>query len=57
MGKVNRVWGLAKGRGSTEEAARGAFTVREYPVNESIPKSDWMNIISIEKDVIPDTGK
>lgn len=25
------LWGIAAGRGSTEGAARGAFTVREYP--------------------------
>ena len=43
-----RVWGLAWGRRSTEGAAPGAFTWREYET-ESFPKEDWQQIIIIEK--------
>jgi hypothetical protein len=44
-----RVWGLAAGRGSTREAARGAFTWREYASESDIPRPDWLVIINIEK--------
>jgi len=43
------VWGLAAGRGTTSDAARGAFTCREYPSEADIPKRDWLEIIKIEK--------
>jgi hypothetical protein len=42
-----RVWGLAQGRRSTEGAARGAFTWREYKT-EAFPRNDWIEIIKIE---------
>lgn len=51
MGKINRVWGLATGRGSTKGAARGAFTWREYPSGTTIPVGDWMNILRVEKNL------
>lgn len=41
------VWGIAAGRGSTKEAAPGAFTVREY--SGDIPERDWRVIISKQK--------
>jgi len=44
-----RVWGLAAGRGSTSEAAHGAFTWREYANEQDIPRPDWLHIIKIEK--------
>jgi hypothetical protein len=48
-----RVWGLAAGRGSTSEAARGAFTCREYTTQTvayeiEIPRQDWLKITFIE---------
>jgi hypothetical protein len=43
------VWGLASGRGATKEAARGAFTWREYASRESIPDGDWLQILAIEE--------
>jgi hypothetical protein len=43
-----RVWGLAAGRRSTEGAARGAFTWREYET-ESFPRNDWLEVIKIER--------
>ena len=42
------IWGLAAGRGTTKEAAPGAFTWREYKTGD-IPHTDWLEIISIEK--------
>ena len=43
------VWGLAAGRGSTTEAARGAFTVRTY--RGPIPRRDWIRVLRvIQKD-------
>ena len=44
-----RVWGLAAGRGSTGNAARGAFTWREYASESDIPRRDWLDIIKIER--------
>jgi hypothetical protein len=44
-----RIWGLAAGRGTTKDAARGAFTWREYAGEKDIPRSDWLQIICIEK--------
>jgi hypothetical protein len=43
------VWGLAAGRGTTSEAARGAFTWREYASEADIPKRDWLEIVTIKK--------
>jgi len=43
------VWGLAAGRGTTKEAARGAFTWRQYASRESIPAGDWLEILAIEE--------
>jgi hypothetical protein len=43
-----RVWGLAIGVRSTEGAARGALTWREYPT-EFFPQNDWIKIIKVEK--------
>jgi hypothetical protein len=43
------VWGLAAGRGTTKDAARGAFTWREYASREVIPTADWLEILAIEE--------
>jgi len=42
------IWGLAAGRGSTKEAARGALTVKEYQTAEEADKAlnDWQVILS-----------
>lgn len=51
MGKIVRVWGLAKGRRSTKDAAPGAFTWREYtPEDLEDGKKDFRVIIFIEKE-------
>lgn len=41
------VWGLAAGRGSTQGAARGAFTVRDYPNREAAQAAtgDWTTVL------------
>jgi len=46
-----RVWGTAAGKGSTKEAARGAFTWREYPTRDAARAAagDWLAIAAIEK--------
>ena len=46
--KIVTVWGLAAGRGSTKEAARGAFTCRDYPA-DNIPRADWLAILYITR--------
>ncbi len=43
--KQVEVWGSAKGTGSTEGAARGAFTTRRYP-NRDWPRGDWLEVLS-----------
>ena len=45
------IWGLAAGRGSTREAARGAFTVRDYPSLQAAQdaQGDWLEIAVIER--------
>ena len=43
------VWGLAAGCGTTKDAARGAFTWREYASRASIPDGDWLEILAIEE--------
>lgn len=43
-----RVWGLAAGMRSTEGAASGVFTWREYDT-ESFPQCDWIKVIKIER--------
>jgi hypothetical protein len=40
------VWGVAAAHGSTRDAARGAFTWREYP-DGRIPQEDWLQIITV----------
>lgn len=40
------VWGIAAGRRSTEGAAPGAFTWRQYPVGKPVPENDWRTIVS-----------
>lgn len=42
------VWGLAACIGSTKDAARGAFTWREYKT-EDFPRRDWLEVLKIEK--------
>lgn len=42
------VWGLAAGVRSTAEAARGAFTSRDYP-EDAIPFADWLQIVTVEQ--------
>ena len=46
------IWGLAAGRGSTKEAARGALTVKEYQTAEEAEKavSDWLHILKKTKE-------
>ena len=46
------VWGIAAGRRTTKEAARGAFTFREYKGIEEWEKAkgDWLQIVSIKGD-------
>jgi len=44
--KIVTVWGLAAGRGSTKDAARGALTCRDYP-EDNIPQADWLKILYI----------
>ena len=41
------VWGLAVGWRSTKGAARGAFTVREYPDAKTAKEAerDWLKIL------------
>ena len=41
------VWGLAAGRGSTQGAARGAFTVCDYPNREAAKaaEGDWITVL------------
>ena len=51
MGKIVRVWGLAKGRRSTKDAAPGAFTWRDYfPEDLEEGKKDFQVIIFIERE-------
>ncbi len=46
-----RVWGLAKGRRSTKDAAPGAFTWQEYTLEElEEGKKDFQVIIFIERE-------
>lgn len=42
-----RVWGIAAGRGSTQDAAQGAFTWRDYTEHD-YPAQDWRHVIRIE---------
>jgi hypothetical protein len=44
-----QVWGLAKGRGTTQGAARGAFTTREYTDGKE-HREDWIDILVIKKE-------
>ena len=48
---VNRVWGAASGKCGTSDAARGAFTWREYPIGTPLQRDDWIAILKIEQDV------
>ena len=48
MKQMVEVWGLAAGRNSTKEAARGALTWRHYEPG-NVPKEDWLQIISIRE--------
>jgi hypothetical protein len=42
------VWGIAAGRRTTKEAARGAFTARTYPVKDwDKNREDWLSILAI----------
>lgn len=45
-----RVWGIAQGRGTTERAAPGAFTWREYPTETAARQAegDWRVILMRE---------
>jgi len=53
--RVIEVWGIAAGRGSTADAAPGAFTCRLYRWNSGrhgesadspVPENDWRVILS-----------
>ncbi len=48
MKQMVEVWGLAAGRNSTKEAARGALTWRHYEP-DNVRKEDWLQIISIRE--------
>jgi len=48
MKQMVEVWWLAAGCNSTKEAARGALTWRHYEPG-SVPKEDWLQIISIRE--------
>ena len=41
------VWGLAAGKGTTQEAAAGALAWRHYPDRNAIPREDWQVIIAV----------
>jgi hypothetical protein len=43
------VWGVAAGSGTTKDAARGAFTWREYASEAGVPQRDWLEILKIER--------
>jgi hypothetical protein len=51
------VWGLASGKGSTKEAAPGAFTVRCYfseaEYRTAIAQHDWRDILNVSRKQIP----
>lgn len=42
------VWGLAAGRKSTKDAARGAFTWQRYKT-PNFDKKDWLMIVSVKE--------
>jgi len=46
------IWGLAAGRGTTSEAAYGAFTWRDYPsaASAKAAASDWKVILKTQDD-------
>ncbi len=48
-----RVWGLAAGHGTTAEAARGAFTWKEYAdmqtAKAAVSVGDWLHILWFEE--------
>jgi len=46
------VWGLAKGTRSTADAARGAFTVRDYDDEEkaAAARDDWLEVLAVRKE-------
>jgi len=52
---IYQVWGLAAGRRTTVDAARGAFTFREY--KNEIPKGDWLEIIGIYHNEVKTTAE
>ena len=48
MKQIVEVWGVAAGRDSTKEAAKGSFTWRHYEPG-CVRKEDWLIIISIRE--------
>ena len=56
MKQMIEVWGLAAGRNSTKEAARGAFTWRYYEPG-NIRKEDWLLIMSTREVPVDETSK
>ena len=44
------VWGLAAGKGTTQEAAAGALAWRHYTNRQSIPREDWQAILVVKDD-------
>ena len=44
------VWGLAAGKGTTQEAAAGALAWRHYPDRQTIPRDDWQVILFVRDD-------
>ncbi|MCX5831368.1 MAG: hypothetical protein NT140_05705 [Deltaproteobacteria bacterium] len=54
MKQMIEVWGLAAGRNSTKEAARGAFTWRRYEPG-NVRKEDWLLIMSTRAVMVYET--
>ena len=46
-----RIWGIAWGRGTTQDAAIGAFTWRDYTTEEKANQAerDWQVILKKER--------
>lgn len=56
MKQMIEVWGLAAGRNSTKEAAKGAFTWRHYEPG-NVRKEDWLIIMSTREVMVDVTSK
>ena len=56
MKQMIEVWGLAAGRNSTKEAARGAFTWRRYEPG-NVRNEDWLLIMSTREVMVYEASK